>query len=69
MGAVTAHLAMSFDGFVADPDDGCDELFGFYATGEVPLQLSDGFPEPHVSRRTAKLLTAEQPGAGDPRPR
>jgi hypothetical protein len=59
MGEVIAHLAMWLDGFVADPDDGCDELVGFYATGEVPLQLSAGFPELHVSRRTAKLLTAE----------
>jgi hypothetical protein len=39
MGEVIAHLAMSLDGFIADPDDGCDELFGFYGSG--PVRLSD----------------------------
>jgi dihydrofolate reductase len=58
MGEVIAHLAMSLDGFVADPDDGCDELFGFYGSGDVAVKLSAGFPELHVSRKTADLLTA-----------
>ena len=35
MGEVIAHLAMSLDGFIAGPDDGCDELFGFYGSGDV----------------------------------
>ena len=58
MGEVIAHLAMSLDGFVADPDDGCDDLFGFYGSGDVAVKLSDGFPELHVSQTTADLLTA-----------
>ncbi|HEY2269093.1 MAG TPA: hypothetical protein VGI96_41205 [Streptosporangiaceae bacterium] len=57
MGEVIAHLAMSLDGFIADPDDGCDELFGFYGSGDVAVKLSAGFPELHVSRKTADLLT------------
>jgi dihydrofolate reductase len=57
MGEVIAHLAMSLDGFIADPDDGCDELFGFYGSGDVGVKLSAGFPELHVSRKTADLLT------------
>src|ERR1700759_2978575 len=57
MGEVIAHLAMSLDGFIADPDDGCDELFGFYGSGDVAVQLSAGFPELRVSRKTADLLT------------
>lgn len=52
MGEVIAHLAMSLDGFIADPDDGCDELFGFYGSGDVAVKLSAGFPELHVSRKT-----------------
>ena len=56
MGKVTAQLAMSLDGFVADPDDGIEELFGFYFGGDVGLQLSEGFPELQVSRVTADLL-------------
>jgi dihydrofolate reductase len=64
MGEVTAHLAMSLDGFIADPDDGCDELFGFYGSGEVAVKLSAGFPELHVSPTTADLLTAAVAKAG-----
>ena len=56
MAKVTAQLAMSLDGFIADKNDGCDELFGFYDSGEVPVKLSEGFPELHVSRVTADLL-------------
>jgi dihydrofolate reductase len=58
MGEVTAQLAMSLDGFIADPDDGCDDLFGFYGSGAVAVRLSEGFPELKVSRTTADLLTA-----------
>jgi dihydrofolate reductase len=56
MGKVTTQLAMSLDGFIADRNDGCDELFGFYDSGEVPVKLSEGFPELHVSQVTADLL-------------
>ena len=64
MGEVIAHLAMSLDGFIADPDDGCDELFGFYGSGDVAVKLSEGFPELHVSQTTADLLTAAVARAG-----
>ncbi|MCO1654834.1 dihydrofolate reductase family protein [Pseudonocardia humida] len=64
MGEVAAHLAMSLDGFIADPDDGCDDLFGFYGSGDVPVKLSEGFPELRVSQTTADLLTGEVAGAG-----
>lgn len=65
MGKVTAQLAMSLDGFVADPDDGIDELFGFYFGGDVPVKLSEGLPELRVSQVTADLLwsATEQTGA------
>ena len=65
MGKVTTQLAMSLDGFIADRNDGCDELFGFYDSGEVPVKLSEGFPELHVSQVTADLLwsATEQTGA------
>ena len=44
---------------IADPDDGCDELFGFYDSGDVAVKLGAGIPELRVSRKTADLLTAE----------
>src|SRR5918997_4443787 len=56
MAKVVAQLAMSLDGFIADQNDGCDELFGFYGGGDVPVKLSEGFPELHVSQVTADLL-------------
>jgi len=64
MGEVIAYLAMSLDGFIADPDDGCDELFGFYQSGDVSVKLSEGFPELHVSQATADLLTRSVAKAG-----
>jgi dihydrofolate reductase len=65
MGKVTTQLAMSLDGFIADKNDGCDELFGFYDSGDVPVKLSEGFPELHVSQVTADLLwsATKQTGA------
>ena len=66
MGEVIAHMAMSLDGFIADPDDGCDELFGFYGSGDVAVKLGAGIPELRVSRETADLLTAEVGNEGVP---
>jgi dihydrofolate reductase len=48
----------------ADPDDGCDELFGFYQSGDVAVKLSEGFPELHVPQATAGLLAASVAKAG-----
>ena len=65
MGEVIAHLAMSLDGFIADPDDGCEELFGFYQGGDVAVKLSEGFPGLHTSQaRTAASPTCATPSAG-----
>ncbi|HZA04755.1 MAG TPA: dihydrofolate reductase family protein [Propionibacteriaceae bacterium] len=65
MGKVTTQLAMSLDGFIAGPNDRPDELFGFYFGGDVPVKLSEGFPELHVSQTTADLLwsATERTGA------
>jgi dihydrofolate reductase len=53
---VVAQLAMSLDGFIADEQDRCEELFGFYGSGPVPVRMSPTFPELHVSPTTAGLL-------------
>ena len=39
MTKVIAHMTMSLDGFIADPNDGCDELFGWYDNGDGLLDL------------------------------
>jgi len=37
MSTVHTHMTMSLDGFIADPHDGIDELFGWYGAGEVTV--------------------------------
>jgi dihydrofolate reductase len=56
MGQVVANLAMSIDGFIADPNDGCDDLFGFYDNGDVELVLADGWPPFHMYEPSATLF-------------
>ena len=37
MGTAYSHMTMSLDGYIADPDDRCDELFGWYGAGTVTV--------------------------------
>lgn len=37
MGKVIANMSMSLDGFVADPADGIDQLFGWMGNGDVEV--------------------------------
>jgi dihydrofolate reductase len=38
-------MTMSLDGYIADPDDGCDELFDWYGAGEVTVpNATEGSP-------------------------
>ena len=53
---VIANLAMSIDGFIADPDGGCEDLFGFYDNGDVELVLADGWPPFHMFEPSATLM-------------
>lgn len=43
MSKVIALMSMSLDGFVADPDDGVDEVFDWYFAGDV------GVPTPSTT--------------------
>ena len=56
MGQVIANLAMSIDGFIADPDGGCEDLFGFYDNGDVELVLAAGWPSFHMYEPSATLM-------------
>jgi dihydrofolate reductase len=42
MALVIANLSMSLDGFIADPDDGVRELFGWYSNGPVAVDGGGG---------------------------
>jgi dihydrofolate reductase len=37
MSTVYSHMTMSLDGYIADPDDRCDKLFGWYGAGDVTV--------------------------------
>jgi len=56
MGQVIANLAMSIDGFIADPNGGCEDLFGFYDNGDVELVLAAGWPSFHMYEPSATLM-------------
>lgn len=56
MTQVIANLAMSIDGFIADPDDGCDDLFGFYDNGSQEFRVADGWPAFHMDEPSATLF-------------
>jgi dihydrofolate reductase len=54
--SVIANLAMSIDGFIADPQGGIEELFGFYDNGDVELVLAAGWPAFHMHEPSATLM-------------
>jgi dihydrofolate reductase len=56
MGRVIANLAMSVDGFIAAPDDSCDDLFGFYEDGSTELRVADGWPAFHMDEPSLTLF-------------
>jgi dihydrofolate reductase len=56
MSTVVANLAMSVDGFIAAPDDRCDDLFGFYGNGATELRLADGWPPFHMDEPSLTLF-------------
>jgi dihydrofolate reductase len=55
MSRVIANLSMSVDGFIADPDDGCDDLFGWYGSGDVAFPSFAGHVF-HVSETSAAFM-------------
>ncbi len=64
MGTVLTHMTMSLDGFIADPNDGIDELFGWYGAGEVNLPTSNEDISFNVDGESAELLESYLGGAG-----
>ncbi|MGH3510537.1 MAG: dihydrofolate reductase family protein [Nocardioidaceae bacterium] len=56
MGKVVTHMTMSLDGFIADPQDGIVELFGWYDAGPVLLPTADEQMSFHVDEQSAGVL-------------
>ncbi|KRC65445.1 deaminase [Aeromicrobium sp. Root236] len=58
MSKVMSHMTMSLDGFIADPHDGIDELFGWYGAGDVSLTSANEDIAFNVDEAGAGLLRA-----------
>ena len=56
MGKVFSHMTMSLDGFIADPRDGVEELFGWYQAGPVTVPSADERWSFTVDDRSAQML-------------
>lgn len=56
MGKVVTHMTMSLDGFIADPQDGVAELFGWYNAGQVTVPSADERWTFAVDEHSAELL-------------
>ena len=56
MGKVVSHMTMLLDGFVADPHDRVDELFGWYEAGPVTVPCAGGRWSFKVDERSAQML-------------
>lgn len=54
MATVVANMSMSLDGFVADPSDSVEHLFGWYGNGDVAVQT----PDPQRTFRTSAASAA-----------
>ena len=63
MGKVVAEMSMSLDGYIADEHDGVDELFGWYANGDVEVPTADGRWTFKVSPASAEHLRPAFSGA------
>lgn len=66
MSKVVALMSMSLDGFVADANDGVDEVFGWYFSGdvEVPTPVAESGFSFQVSPPSAEHLRTLMAGVG-----
>jgi dihydrofolate reductase len=55
---VVAVMSMSLDGYIADEDDGVEEVFDWYFSGDVDVPIASPTMEMtfHVSRQSADHL-------------
>lgn len=64
MGALITHMAMSLDGFVAGPDDGIDELFAWYFSGDVAVPTAKEGVTFQTDEASADVLRGALKGSG-----
>ncbi|MBA2307806.1 MAG: dihydrofolate reductase family protein [Pseudonocardiales bacterium] len=56
MAKVVADMSMSLDGFIADPDDGVEHLFGWYDNGDIEVTTTRPDLTFHTSKASAEHL-------------
>lgn len=56
MSKVYTHMTMSLDGYIADPNDGIDELFDWYSAGADTAPSANDDVEFNVDGDSAELL-------------
>ncbi|MFI8068846.1 dihydrofolate reductase family protein [Streptomyces sp. NPDC086033] len=64
MTKVYTHMTMSVDGYIADPQDGTGELFGWYSAGDVTVPSADERWSFQVDANSAEMLREVLAGAG-----
>ena len=64
MSKVIAGFSMSLDGFVADPDDGVDQVFKWYSAGGTDAAVMTGDAMFEMSREGAEFIEEAGGGAG-----
>ena len=64
MSRVIAGFSMSLDGFVADPEDGTDQVFRWYSAGGTDAEVMAGDQAFEMSREGAELIEEAGRGAG-----
>jgi len=64
MARVIANMSMSLDGFIADPDDGCNDLFGWYEGGPVEIENPSTSHSAHLTEESASVYGAALASTG-----
>ncbi|MDR7385310.1 dihydrofolate reductase family protein [Promicromonospora iranensis] len=56
MSKVFTHMTMSLDGFIADPDDGIEDIFDWYGAGDVSVPSANEGVSLTVDEASAAVL-------------
>ena len=64
MSKVIAGFSMSLDGFVADPDDGVEEVFKWYSAGGTNAEVMVGNHAVAMNREATEFIEEAGRGAG-----
>jgi dihydrofolate reductase len=64
MSNVIANMSMSLDGFIADPSDGIDQLFGWMGNGDVEVPTAVEWATFRMSQASADYMREALTGVG-----